>query len=53
MILWKNPENVYVLPETVYVTPGVQVFVPQGVCNGFQALGDTEYLYVANYWRHK
>ena len=31
--------------ETVYVTPGVQVFVPQGVCNGFQALEDTEYLY--------
>jgi dTDP-4-dehydrorhamnose 3,5-epimerase len=45
VILWKNPENVYVLPETVYVTPGVQVFVPQGVCNGFQALEDTEYLY--------
>lgn len=31
--------------QTVYITPGVQVFVPQGVCNGFQALEDTEYLY--------
>lgn len=32
--------------ETVHITPGVQVFVPQGVCNGFQALEDnTEYLY--------
>ncbi|ARD98499.1 MULTISPECIES: dTDP-4-dehydrorhamnose 3,5-epimerase family protein [Lactococcus] len=32
--------------ETVNITPGVQVFVPQGVCNGFQALDDdTEYLY--------
>ncbi|WP_265459361.1 dTDP-4-dehydrorhamnose 3,5-epimerase family protein [Enterococcus sp. HY326] len=31
---------------TVQLTPGVQVFVPQGVCNGFQALDeDTEYLY--------
>ncbi|MDN2454388.1 dTDP-4-dehydrorhamnose 3,5-epimerase [Lactobacillus sp. UCMA15818] len=31
---------------TVQLTPGVQVFVPQGVCNGFQALEDnTEYLY--------
>lgn len=30
---------------TVHITPGVQVFVPQGVCNGFQALEDTEYLY--------
>jgi dTDP-4-dehydrorhamnose 3,5-epimerase len=31
---------------TVNLTPGVQVFVPQGVCNGFQALIDnTEYLY--------
>ncbi|MBN2936751.1 MAG: dTDP-4-dehydrorhamnose 3,5-epimerase family protein [Lactococcus lactis] len=31
---------------TVNITPGVQVFVPQGVCNGFQALDeDTEYLY--------
>ena len=31
---------------TVNLTPGVQVFVPQGVCNGFQALDDdTEYLY--------
>ena len=31
--------------QTVHITPGVQVFVPQGVCNGFQALEDTEYLY--------
>lgn len=32
--------------ETVYIRPGIQVFVPQGVCNGFQALeDDTEYLY--------
>lgn len=32
--------------ETVALKPGVQVFVPQGVCNGFQALDDdTEYLY--------
>ena len=32
--------------ETVHITPGIQVFVPQGVCNGFQALEDnTEYLY--------
>ena len=31
---------------TVRLTPGVQVFVPQGVCNGFQAVADdTEYLY--------
>lgn len=30
---------------TVELTPGVQVFVPEGVCNGFQALEDTEYLY--------
>lgn len=30
---------------TVDLKPGVQVFVPQGVCNGFQALEDTEYLY--------
>lgn len=31
---------------TVTLVPGVQVFVPQGVCNGFQALeSDTEYLY--------
>ncbi len=38
---------------TVYLTPGVQVFVPQGVCNGFQALDDdTEYLYCFdNEWR--
>lgn len=31
--------------QIVHITPGVQVFVPQGVCNGFQALEDTEYLY--------
>lgn len=31
--------------QTVHITPGVQVFVPKGVCNGFQALEDTEYLY--------
>lgn len=31
--------------QTVHITPSVQVFVPQGVCNGFQALEDTEYLY--------
>ena len=32
--------------ETVHITPGIQVFVPQWVCNGFQALEDnTEYLY--------
>lgn len=31
---------------TVHLTPGVQVYVPQGVCNGFQSLDDdTEYLY--------
>lgn len=31
---------------TVSLVPGVQVFVPEGVCNGFQALEDnTEYLY--------
>lgn len=31
---------------TVQLRPGIQVFVPQGVCNGFQALEeDTEYLY--------
>lgn len=32
--------------QTVSLTPGVQVFVLKGVCNGFQALEeDTEYLY--------
>lgn len=32
--------------ETIQLKPGIQVFVPQGVCNGFQALeDDTEYLY--------
>lgn len=37
--------------QTVHITPGVQVFVPQGVCNGFQALEDTEYLYFfGNEW---
>ncbi len=31
---------------TVGLKPGIQVFVPQVVCNGFQALDDnTEYLY--------
>ncbi|MCI1219390.1 MAG: dTDP-4-dehydrorhamnose 3,5-epimerase [Bifidobacterium sp.] len=32
---------------TVELFPGRQVFVPQGVCNGFQATGnnETEYLY--------
>lgn len=30
--------------QTIHITPGIQVFVPQGVCNGFQALEDTEYL---------
>lgn len=32
---------------TVRLVPGIQVFVPQGVCNGFQAVADgvTEYLY--------
>lgn len=31
---------------TVALVPGVQVFVPCGVCNGFQALEDrTQYLY--------
>lgn len=31
---------------TVDIRPGVMVLVPQGVCNGFQALEDaTEYLY--------
>ncbi len=32
--------------ETVALVPGVQVLVPSGVANGFQALGDpTQYLY--------
>lgn len=32
--------------ETVDLVPGVQVLVPPGVCNGFQALEDrTQYLY--------
>ena len=32
---------------TVKITPGVMVLVPQGVCNGFQAVspGNSEYLY--------
>lgn len=31
---------------TVVLKPGIQVFVPEGVCNGFQALEEeTEYLY--------
>jgi dTDP-4-dehydrorhamnose 3,5-epimerase len=33
--------------ETVDLVPGIQVLVPSGVCNGFQATGSgiTEYLY--------
>ena len=27
------------------IVPGIQVRVPRGVCNGFQALEDSEYLY--------
>ncbi|QAS69988.1 dTDP-4-keto-6-deoxy-D-glucose epimerase [Oenococcus sicerae] len=40
---------------TVHLTPGIQVFVPQGVCNGFQALeDDAEYLYFFdNEWASK
>lgn len=40
---------------TVNLIPGTQVFVPQGVCNGFQALEDgTEYLYFFdNEWESK
>lgn len=30
---------------TVEITPGTMVLVPQGVCNGFQALEESEYLY--------
>jgi dTDP-4-dehydrorhamnose 3,5-epimerase len=30
---------------TVDLEPGVQVLVPSGVCNGFQSLTDTQYLY--------
>ena len=32
---------------TTRLTPGTQVLVPNGVCNGFQSLGDTptQYLY--------
>lgn len=30
---------------TVTLTAGRQVLVPQGVCNGFQSLTDTQYLY--------
>jgi dTDP-4-dehydrorhamnose 3,5-epimerase len=30
---------------TVDLEPGVQVLVPRGVCNGFQSLTDTQYLY--------
>ena len=40
---------------TVDLIPGKQVFVPQGVCNGFQATEhDTEYLYFFDAeWRPK
>ena len=31
--------------HTRELSPGVQVLVPRGVCNGFQALEDSEYLY--------
>lgn len=30
---------------TLEIVPGIQVLVPRGVCNGFQALEDSEYLY--------
>ena len=30
---------------TVRLVPGVQVLVPQGVCNGFQSVTDTQYVY--------
>jgi dTDP-4-dehydrorhamnose 3,5-epimerase len=30
---------------TLEIVPGIQVRVPRGVCNGFQALEDSEYLY--------
>ena len=30
---------------TVRLTPGRQVLVPQGVCNGFQSITDTQYVY--------
>ena len=30
---------------TVELAPGRQVLVPEGVCNGFQALEDSQYLY--------
>ena len=37
---------------TVDLEPGVQVLVPQGVCNGFQSLTDTQYLYAfTNEWK--
>jgi dTDP-4-dehydrorhamnose 3,5-epimerase len=37
---------------TVPLTPGVQVLVPAGVCNGFQAVTDCQYLYCFNdEWR--
>ncbi len=37
----------YGVVETVRLLPGQQVLVPQGVCNGFQSVGDspTQYLY--------
>jgi dTDP-4-dehydrorhamnose 3,5-epimerase len=31
---------------TEQLTPGVQLFVPAGVCNGFQALTDCQYMYL-------
>lgn len=31
--------------ETVALTTGRQVLVPRGVCNGYQSLTDTEYVY--------
>ena len=30
---------------TVDLRPGVQVFIPPGVCNGFQSITDTQYVY--------
>lgn len=38
--------STYGAVETVSLVPGVQVFVPAGVCNGFQVVEDrTQYLY--------
>jgi dTDP-4-dehydrorhamnose 3,5-epimerase len=37
---------------TVDLEPGVQVLVPKGVCNGFQSLTDSQYLYAfTDEWR--